>query len=123
VRQQARHGLLIFFIFLLPLTALFDGLLFVTQHITILFLLNVFFVMWTPALAAFAARLVAREGFSDLSLSIRKHAIRKAMLVALLRRLEHHHRRRASTPSRKVWIPLSGQANPAFWLRQQWSWL
>lgn len=83
-KQQARRGLVLYFSFLLPFTALFDGSLLFTQNITILFLFNVFLVMWTPTLASLAARLILREGFADISFRFGPRANIKMLLLALL---------------------------------------
>ncbi|OBZ14889.1 hypothetical protein A8L34_13460 [Bacillus sp. FJAT-27264] len=61
--QSARRGLLVFFAILIPLSIL-GYILSMKQEIFVLFL------MWTPGLASIFARLILREGISDISLKI-----------------------------------------------------
>jgi uncharacterized protein len=61
-RSQARRGLAVFFALVVPLTAIFQGILITTGNP-----LWVFALMWSVALASVVARLVLREGFADVS--------------------------------------------------------
>jgi hypothetical protein len=59
-RTRARRGLAIYFALLIPLSAVFETLMIVSD-------LSWFWVlMWVPAAASIVARLVLREGFSDV---------------------------------------------------------
>jgi len=59
---QARHGLLIYFALLIPLSAVFEGLTIITSNTVWVYIL-----MCVPALASVVARLALREGFADVS--------------------------------------------------------
>ncbi|NUU60753.1 type II CAAX endopeptidase family protein [Paenibacillus agri] len=61
--RSARRGLFVFFALLIPLSIL-GYVLSMKQEIYVLFL------MWTPGLASIFARLILREGISDISLKI-----------------------------------------------------
>jgi hypothetical protein len=61
-RHKARRGLAIFFANLVPLSAIFEVLIITTGDFSWLIPL-----VWVPALASVVARLVLREGFSDVS--------------------------------------------------------
>lgn len=82
--MHSKNGLRLFFFFLLLFTALFDTLLLFTQSITILFLINGFFVMWAPAMASGVARLLNREDWYDLSFRWHTRSIGIACLLAIL---------------------------------------
>jgi hypothetical protein len=61
-RHKARRGLAIFFAILVPLSAIFEVLIITTGDFSWLIPL-----VWVPTLASVVARLVLREGFSDVS--------------------------------------------------------
>lgn len=61
--QSARRGLMVFFALLIPLSCIGYWLTFHNGK-------WVLFLMWTPALASFLSRLLLREGFADISLSL-----------------------------------------------------
>lgn len=63
-KKQALRGLAIYFIVLVPLSALFEALLILGNDSWVPLL------MWTPAFASFMARLVLREGIGDVSFRI-----------------------------------------------------
>jgi Predicted protease of the Abi (CAAX) family len=83
-KYSSRRGLWLFFLFLLLCTALFDTLLLFTQSITILFLINGFCVMWTPALASGVARRLNHEDWHDLSFRWHTRTVGLACLFAVL---------------------------------------
>ena len=60
-RNQARRGLMLYFVLLVPLSALLEGLIIRTHNLAWLLVL-----MWAPALASVVARLTLREGFADV---------------------------------------------------------
>ncbi|QBD74705.1 CPBP family intramembrane metalloprotease [Ktedonosporobacter rubrisoli] len=60
--QLARHGLVLFFSLLVPLSALSEGLIIVTRDMRWTALL-----MWMPGLAALLTRLILHEGMADIS--------------------------------------------------------
>jgi membrane protease YdiL (CAAX protease family) len=62
-RSQARRGLAVYFATVVPLTALFQAIIITTGD----FAPWVIPLMWCPAAASVVARLVLREGFSDVS--------------------------------------------------------
>lgn len=76
-KKQALKGLAIYFIVLVPLSALFETLLILGNDSWIPLL------MWTPALASLVARLVLREGLGDVSFRIGGRRGWKALLFAL----------------------------------------
>lgn len=76
---RARRGLLFFFAFLVPLSALSEGLTITTRS-----LFSPLLLMWTPALAAIATRLLLREGFSDVSFRLRGRRTFQAIGLAIL---------------------------------------
>ena len=61
-RLRARRGLAIYFAVLVPLTAVFQGIVIITGNFSWIWAL-----MWSPAAASVVARLVLREGFADVS--------------------------------------------------------
>src|SRR5215203_3870387 len=61
-RHKARRGLAIFFAIVVPLSAIFEVLIITTGDFSWLIPL-----VWVPSLALVVARLVLREGFSDVS--------------------------------------------------------
>ncbi len=77
-RLRARRGLAIYFVVLVPLTAVFESLMILGN------LSWVWALMWTPAAASVVARLVLREGFADVSFRIRGSRGWKAIVQALI---------------------------------------
>ncbi len=77
--KQARRGLLIYFLLLIPFSALFEGLILATQSIFI-----VLFLMWTPALASLATRLFLGEGFEDVSFRAGGRRTLQGIVLAIL---------------------------------------
>lgn len=76
--RLARRGLLVFFAMLIPLSILSYALL-MTSPIFVLLL------MWAPGLSSIFARIVLREGISDISLRIGgKQTLKKLPMVLLL---------------------------------------
>lgn len=63
-RKLARKGLFIYFAILIPLSVLFEWLMIKGN------LSWVYALMWTPAAASVAARLMLREGFQDVSFRV-----------------------------------------------------
>jgi CAAX protease family protein len=63
-RRRARRGLTIYFAIVLVLFALFEWIVISRPDIDGPFIAG---LMWVPAVASVAARLVLREGFSDVS--------------------------------------------------------
>lgn len=78
VERRAIQGLAIYFAILIPFSALFETLMIRGN------LAWVWALMWTPAAASMIARLALREGIADVSFSIGKRKIGKAILLALL---------------------------------------
>jgi membrane protease YdiL (CAAX protease family) len=77
-RTRARRGLAIYFALLIPLSALFETLMIVSD-------LSWFWaLMWAPAVASIVARLALREGFSDVSFRIGGRKGWKAIGFALI---------------------------------------
>ena len=62
IRHKARRGLAIFIAIVVPLSAIFEVLIIATGDFSWLIPL-----VWVPALASVVARLVLREGSSDVS--------------------------------------------------------
>lgn len=60
-RRRARRGLVIYFAVLIPLSAVFEGMMIAGR------LSWVWALMWAPAAASVVARLALREGFADVS--------------------------------------------------------
>lgn len=76
--RLARRGLLVFFAMLVPLSILSYALL-MTSPIFVLLL------MWAPGLSSIFARIVLREGISDISLRIGgKQTLKKLPMILLL---------------------------------------
>ena len=63
-KSQARRGLAIYFALLIPLSAVFETLMIVSD------VSWAWVLMWVPAAASIVARLVLREGFSDVSFRV-----------------------------------------------------
>ena len=78
--QRARRGLAIYFAILIPLTALFEGIIIRTGT----FGLWVLFLMFTPTVASVIARLTLREGFGDVSFRVGGRRGVQGMLLALV---------------------------------------
>jgi len=78
-RHKARRGLAIFFAVLVPLSAIFEVIIITTGDLSWLVPL-----VWVPALASVVARLVLREGFSDVSFRLGGRRGWSAIVVALL---------------------------------------
>lgn len=79
VRLRARHGLMIYFGVLVPLSAVFQVLLVRTGN-----WVWVLPLMWSPAAASVVARLVLREGFADVSFRVGGRRGWWAILVAVV---------------------------------------
>ena len=77
--RQAQRGLLIYFLLLLPFSALFEGLIIATQSI-----FSVVFLMWMPALASIATRLLLHEGLEDISFRLKGRRIVQSLSLAIL---------------------------------------
>jgi membrane protease YdiL (CAAX protease family) len=78
-RYKARRGLAVFFAVLVPLSAIFEVIIITTGNFSWLVPL-----VWVPALASVVARLVLREGFSDVSFRLGGRRGWSAIVVALL---------------------------------------
>lgn len=78
-RYKARRGLAIFFAILLPLSAVFEALIIATGDFYWLIPL-----VWVPAIASVVARLVLREGFSDVSFRLGGRRGWGSVLLALV---------------------------------------
>jgi hypothetical protein len=65
IRRQARRGLGIYFAFSVPLSALIETI--ITSSLDSGALALVMVLMFVPAIASVAARLILREGFADVS--------------------------------------------------------
>jgi membrane protease YdiL (CAAX protease family) len=78
-RHKARRGLAIFFAIVVPLSAIFEALIIVTGNFSWLIPL-----VWVPALASVVARLVLREGFSDVSFRLGGRRGWSAIVLALI---------------------------------------
>jgi membrane protease YdiL (CAAX protease family) len=66
IRRQARRGLGIYFAFLVPLSAMIETII-ITSSPDSGALALVMVLMFVPAIASVAARLILREGFADVS--------------------------------------------------------
>jgi uncharacterized protein len=79
VRLRARRGLMIYFGMLVPLSAVFQVLLVETGN-------GVWVIplMWSPAAASVVARLVLREGFTDVSFRVGGRRGWQAILMAVV---------------------------------------
>lgn len=78
--QQARSGLIRYFAILIPVTALFEGIMIARGE----FVPWVMLLMLTPALASVVARLMGREGFGDVSFRLGGRRGAQAILLALI---------------------------------------
>ena len=79
IRLRARWGLAIYFAVLVPLTAVFQVIIFSTGNSSWFWAL-----MWSPAVASVVARLVLREGFADVSFRLGGRRGWKAIGLALI---------------------------------------
>jgi len=79
---RARRGLAIYFAVLVPLSAVFEGLMIMGNPSWLWGL--VWVLMWTPAAASAVARLILREGFADVSFRIGGSRGWKAIVLALM---------------------------------------
>jgi uncharacterized protein len=79
---RARRGLAIYFAVLVPLAAVFEGLIIMGNPSWLSGL--VWVLMWTPAAASAVARLILREGFADVSFRIGGFRGWKAIVLALI---------------------------------------
>jgi hypothetical protein len=79
IRLRARWGLAIYFAVLVPLTAVFQVIIFSTGNSSWFWTL-----MWSPAVASVVARLVLREGFADVSFRLGGRRRWKAIGLALI---------------------------------------
>ena len=77
IRLRARRGLTIYFAVLVPLSAVFEAFMIRGSSSWVRGL------MWTPAAASLVARLVLREGFSDVSFRLGSRRGSKAIGLAL----------------------------------------
>ena len=77
IRLRARRGLTIYFAVLVPLSAVFEAFMIRGSSSW------VWGLMWTPAAASLVARLVLREGFSDVSFRLGSRRGSKAIGLAL----------------------------------------
>jgi uncharacterized protein len=78
-RHKARRGLAIFFAIVVPLSAIFEVLIITTGDFSWLIPL-----VWLPALASVVARLVLREGYSDVSFRLGGRRGWRAIVLALI---------------------------------------
>ena len=78
IRLRARHGLIIYFAVLVPLSAVFEAFIIKGSSSW------VWALMWTPAAASVVARLVLREGFGDVSFRVGGRRGWKAIGLALI---------------------------------------
>jgi hypothetical protein len=75
--QKARRGLLVFFAMLIPLSILSYVLIMKAPIFGLI-------LMWTPGLSSIFARIVLREGISDISLRIGgKHTFKSLPFILL----------------------------------------
>jgi len=77
-KLRARRGLAVYFVVLVPLSALFEAMMISGNTSWVLAL------MWTPAVASVVARLLLREGFADVSFRVGGHRGWKAIGTALI---------------------------------------
>jgi membrane protease YdiL (CAAX protease family) len=82
--QQARRGLLLFFLIVVPASALIEVRLIlagdsIRNHVALVLLL-----MWSPAIASVIARLALREGLTDVSFRFGGSTGARMALAALL---------------------------------------
>jgi uncharacterized protein len=79
-QRRARRGLSVYFAIVVPLTALFQVIIISTGN----FVPWVIPLMWSPAAASVAARLILREGFSDVSFRLGGRRGWGAILLGLI---------------------------------------
>lgn len=75
--RSARRGLILFFVFLIPLSTVGYWLTFINGKWIVL-------LMWTPALASLITRLLLHEGFADISLRLGGRRTLKSIPVVFL---------------------------------------
>jgi membrane protease YdiL (CAAX protease family) len=80
-RTQARRGLAVYLAGVILGSAICEGLLFRTGEPIEKHALIVMALMWTPGLASIVARLALREGFKDVSFSLRGSHGRRLLLL------------------------------------------
>ncbi len=80
-RRRARRGLTIYFAIVVVLSALFEGMVISRPDIDGPFIAG---LMWVPAVASVVARLVLREGFSDVSFRFGGRRTWRAIGLALI---------------------------------------
>ena len=78
VRLGARRGLAIYFAVLVPLTGVFQALVISGKSAFVLAL------MWTPTAASVLARMLLREGFTDVSFRVGGTRGAKAIVMAVI---------------------------------------
>ncbi len=81
VRRRARRGLTVYFAVVVVLSVLFEGIIVSRPDINGPFIAA---LMWVPALASVVARLVLREGFSDVSFRFGGRRTWRAIALALI---------------------------------------
>jgi uncharacterized protein len=79
-KQEARRGLTLFFALLVPLSAIAEGFIILTDNIVV----GSIVLMWMPGLSSIIARLVYREGFADVSFRLGGRRGMKALIIGLL---------------------------------------
>jgi membrane protease YdiL (CAAX protease family) len=80
-RTRARRGLAVYLAGVIFGSAICEGLLFRTGEPIEKHPLIVLALMWTPGLASIVARLALREGFKDVSFSLRGRHVRRMLLL------------------------------------------
>ncbi len=81
VRRKARRGLTVYFAVVVVLSVLFEGIIILRPDIDGPFIAA---LMWVPAMASVVARLVLREGFSDVSFRFGGRRTWRAIGLALI---------------------------------------
>lgn len=82
-RARARRGLAVYFALVLLASGILEGLLIATREPITKHLGLVLANMWVPGLASIVARLVLREGFSDVSFRLGKSGLRELAIAWL----------------------------------------
>src|SRR6478672_3590497 len=78
--RRARQGLLLFAVFLIPLSVF--GYWFNINHTDLPLNFSIWPLMFAPGLASIMTRLVRREGFADVSFRLRGNGMASAYLLA-----------------------------------------
>jgi len=78
-RLRTRRGLAIYFVVLVPLSAVFEAIVIISGDLSWFWAL-----MWTPAAASVVARMVLGEGFADVSFRLGRRRGWKAIGLALI---------------------------------------